>query len=77
MKLPIAHITVMQCLFEPRMIDFEGLKQGIRPSQDPGVSEYIIDVREPRDAVMEKYVRSPGFLSPDVEEVMLTLRRKP
>jgi hypothetical protein len=52
-------ITVMQCLFEPRVIDFDGLKQGMRPSQDPGVTEDIIDIREPRDAMMEKYVRSP------------------
>jgi hypothetical protein len=78
MKSPTADIIVTQCLFEPRMIDFEGLKQGIRPSQDPGVSEEIIDIREPRDAMIEKYVRNPGFWSPDVgEEVTLTLRRKP
>jgi hypothetical protein len=54
---PRTDTIVMQCLFEPRVIDFDGLKQGIRPSQDPGVSEDIVDIREPRDALMEKYVR--------------------
>jgi hypothetical protein len=39
------------------VIDFDELKQGGRPSQSPGVSEDIIDIREPRDALMEKYVR--------------------
>jgi hypothetical protein len=39
------------------VIDFDELKQGVRPSQSPGVSEDIIDIREPRDALMEKYVR--------------------
>ncbi|KAH9975732.1 hypothetical protein BGW80DRAFT_1436314 [Lactifluus volemus] len=34
-------ILAPMCLFEPRVIDFDGLKQGIRPSQDPGVSEDI------------------------------------
>ena len=48
---------IIQCLFEPRVIDFDELKQGVRPSQDPGVSEDIVDIREPRDALMEKYVR--------------------
>ena len=41
------------------MIDFEALKQGIRPSQNPGVSEDIIDIREPRDALVDKFVRIP------------------
>jgi hypothetical protein len=50
-------MTPMQCLFEPRVIDFDELKQGVRPSQDVGVSEDIVDIREPRDALMEKYVR--------------------
>jgi hypothetical protein len=49
--------TRMQCLFEPRVIGFEDLKQSMRPSQDPGVSEDIIEIREPRDALMERYVR--------------------
>jgi len=52
-----ADVTLLQCLFEPRVIDFDELKLGTRPSQDPGVSEDIIDIREPRDALMEKYVR--------------------
>src|ERR1700730_14693110 len=52
-----ADTTPIQCLFEPRVIDFEEVKQGVRPSQESGVSEDIIDVREPRDALMEKYVR--------------------
>ncbi|KAH9992981.1 nucleus protein [Russula compacta] len=51
-------ILAPMCLFEPRVIDFEELKQGVRPSQDPGVSEDIIDVREPRDALMEKYTQA-------------------
>jgi len=42
------------------VIDFEGLKQGVRSSQDAGVSEDIIDIRDPRDALMEKYVRRPA-----------------
>jgi len=50
-------ILAPMCLFEPRVIDFDELKLGARPSQDPGVSEDIIDIREPRDALMEKYVR--------------------
>lgn len=49
-------IISTQCLFEPRVIDFDGLKQGMRSSQDPGVSEDIIEIRDPRDALMEKYV---------------------
>jgi hypothetical protein len=38
------------------VIDFKELKQGGRPSPSPGVSEDIVDVREPRDALMEKFV---------------------
>ena len=30
----------------------------MRSSQDPGVSEDIIEIRDPRDALMEKYVRA-------------------
>lgn len=52
-----ADLALMQCLFEPRVIDFDELKQGGRPSQSSGVSEDIVDMREPRDALMEKYVR--------------------
>jgi len=40
------------------VIDFDELKQGVRPSQDSGVSEDIIDIREPRDALMEKYTQA-------------------
>ena len=51
-----ADLITIQCLFEPRVIDFDELKQSGRPSQNPGVSEDIVDIREPRDALMEKYV---------------------
>ncbi|KAI9510507.1 hypothetical protein F5148DRAFT_976598 [Russula earlei] len=51
-------ILAPMCLFEPRMIDFDEIKQGVRPSQDPGVSEEIVDIREPRDALMEKYTQA-------------------
>lgn len=51
-------ILAPMCLFEPRVIDFDELKQGGRPSQSPGVSEDIIDIREPRDALMEKYTQA-------------------
>ncbi|KAH9967476.1 actin-related protein [Russula dissimulans] len=51
-------ILAPMCLFEPRVIDFDELKLGARPSQDPGVSEDIIDIREPRDALMEKYTQA-------------------
>ncbi|KAI0286071.1 hypothetical protein BGY98DRAFT_944817 [Russula aff. rugulosa BPL654] len=51
-------ILAPMCLFEPRVIDFEELKQGGRPSQNPGVSEDIIEIREPRDALMEKYTQA-------------------
>ncbi|KAF8268785.1 actin-related protein [Lactarius quietus] len=51
-------ILAPMCLFEPRVIDFDGLKQGMRSSQDPGVSEDIIEIRDPRDALMEKYTQA-------------------
>lgn len=51
-------ILAPMCLFEPRVIDFDELKQGGRPSQSPGVSEDIVDIREPRDALMEKYTQA-------------------
>ncbi|KAI9440349.1 hypothetical protein H4582DRAFT_1936346 [Lactarius indigo] len=51
-------ILAPMCLFEPRVIDFEGLKQVMRSSQDPGVSEDIIDIHNPRDALMEKYTQA-------------------
>ncbi|KAI0299322.1 hypothetical protein BC826DRAFT_906622 [Russula brevipes] len=51
-------ILAPMCLFEPRVIDFEEVKQGVRPSQELGVSEDITDVREPRDALMEKYTQA-------------------
>ena len=33
----------------------------MRPSQDPNVSEDIVDIRDARDALMEKYVRVPAI----------------
>ncbi|KAI0272353.1 hypothetical protein BC834DRAFT_856390 [Gloeopeniophorella convolvens] len=53
-------ILAPMCLFEPRVIDFDRVKQGMRPSQDPGVSEEIIimETREPRDALMDQYTQA-------------------
>ncbi|KAH9990563.1 actin-related protein [Russula vinacea] len=51
-------ILAPMCLFEPRVIDFDELKQSGRPSQNSGVSEDIVDIREPRDALVEKYTQA-------------------
>ncbi|KAA1469027.1 actin-like ATPase domain-containing protein [Dentipellis sp. KUC8613] len=51
-------ILAPMCLFEPRVIDFDRQRVGMRPTQHPDVSDEISDHRDHREALSEQYTQA-------------------
>ncbi|TFY71544.1 hypothetical protein EVG20_g1464 [Dentipellis fragilis] len=51
-------ILAPMCLFEPRVIDFDRQRVGMRPTQHPDVSDEISDHRDHREVLSEQFTQA-------------------